>query len=56
MPKKNGDRCIAFYNGSKLFGDNKEGYFVDKVHPNDDGMTAIANMIYTLIQEEGMLD
>ena len=54
--KKNGDRCIAFYNGSKLFGDNKEGYFVDKVHPNDDGMTAIANMIYTLIQEEGMLD
>ncbi len=53
--KSIGDQQIIFYNGSRLFGDNKECYFIDKVHPNDEGMTVIANKIFTLIQEKGML-
>lgn len=53
--KSIGDQYIIFYNGSMLFGDNKEHYFPDKIHPNDDGMTAIADLLCTIIQNEGML-
>ena len=52
---KNGDDRIFFYNGSQLFTKNKEAFFVDKIHPNDKGMVGIANMLCTVITEEGML-
>ena len=53
--KRIGDQRTVFYNGSELFKEKKEYYFVDNVHPNDEGMTAIAKMLCTLIQKEGML-
>ena len=53
--RDNGDTKILFYDGSQLLKNDKEAYFTDKVHPNDKGMTAIANMLCSLIREEGML-
>lgn len=53
--RDNGDTKILFYNGSQLLRDNKEAYLIDKVHPNDKGMSAIANMLCSLIKEGGML-
>lgn len=51
----NGDEKIVFYDGSRLIAKEKETYFTDKVHPNDKGMTVIAEMLCSLIEEEGML-
>ncbi len=52
---KNGDTKICFYNGSQLLKENNAAFFADKVHPNDKGMTEIANMLCALITEEEML-
>lgn len=50
-----GDNKIIFINGSHLFKENKNLYFVDKIHPNDDGMQAISKIICKCIDDRGML-
>lgn len=52
----NGDRKIVWYDGSCLFKNDKENYFIDGVHPNDVGMNEIAKKIRTIIAEKGMLE
>lgn len=53
---KNGDHKVFYYNGTQLFGNEKNKYFVDRVHPNDFGMTAISKMLCSIIREERMLE
>ena len=53
--RESGDARVVFYDGSRLLQGDKEAYFADRVHPNDRGMTAIAEMLCAMIAEEDML-
>ncbi len=53
---KAGDRKVRFIDGRKLFNNDKSGYFVDGVHPNDLGMYYISEKIYSVILEGEMLN
>ncbi len=52
--QNNGDRNVEMIYGDTLFRDNKEDYFVDDKHPNDLGMTAIAEAICSIMDKRGL--
>lgn len=54
--RKHNDRKVAFLPGNTVFGKDKDRYFIDGVHPNDDGMKMIADAIYKIMKDSGMIE
>lgn len=50
-----GDDKIYLLDGREMFPVEKEKYFVDNVHPNDEGMNVIAEKISSIIEQKGMM-
>jgi hypothetical protein len=46
----NGDKNVELINGRTLFPEDKGDYFVDDRHPNDKGMSLIAEKLYEVIK------